>query len=148
MRTFSNDPRLARRERRGAAAIEFGLWLLPIAILISGIVDLGWYMSRYHLVQRATIDGVRYGVRFSSEEDPNTDVQGSKQEPAAEFRTDQLLQGFGLSGTIDATFQANAPYDQLSVDTTVPFTPLVGIIPMPAEITASFLMMSETQRAP
>jgi len=138
--------RLKRTRSRGAAAIEFGLWLLPIATLLSGIVDLGWYMSRYHMVQRATTDGVRYGVRFASEEDPNSDPQGSKMVPAAEFRANQLLSDFGVSGNPAAFFEPDAPYDQLRMTTTADFQPLVGIIPMPTNIQASFVMISEVQR--
>jgi len=137
-----------RTERRGAAAIEFGLWLLPIAILVSGLVDLGWYMSRYHMVQRATMDGARFGVRFGADEEKGVDTQGSKQTVAANLRAQQMLDDFNITGTPTATFHPNAPYDMLRVSTSAPFQPLVGIVPMPAVIQARFEMMAEIQWCP
>ncbi len=137
-----------RTKRRGAAAIEFGLWLLPIAILVSGLVDLGWYMSRYHMVQRATMDGVRFGVRFGSKEMKGFDTQGSKQVAAANIRAQQMLDDFNVTGTPTASFHTDAPYDMLVVSTTAPFQPLVGIIPMPANIRSRFEMMAEIQWCP
>ncbi len=140
-----------RREsrRRGAAAIEFGLWMPVLAVLLSGLVDLSWFMSRYHLVQRATMDGVRFGVRKASEED-TSDPQGSKQVPAAEQRALAVLTGFGLSSpTVNATLIPNGagcPFDRLEMDTTVQFQPLIGFLPMPTTISADFAMMSEIQR--
>jgi len=135
--------------RRGAAAIEFGLWMPILAILLSGLVDLSWFMSRYHLVQRATMDGVRFGIRKAAEED-TSDAQGSKQVPAAEARALSVLSGFGLSSpTVNATLIPNGggcPFDRLEMDTTVDFQPLIGFIPMPTVITADFAMMSEIQR--
>jgi Flp pilus assembly protein TadG len=144
MRT-NQQTTIRRQRRRGAAAIEFGYWLLPLAIIVSGLVDLGWYMSRYHMVQRATMDGVRYGIRFGSEEEQGVDVQGSVQTTVAEDRANVLLNGFGLSGTPAATFHPDSPYDMLRMTVTVPYQPLVGILPMPANITARFEMMAEKQ---
>jgi len=139
-----NKNTLQREPRRGAAAIEFGLWLLPMAILISGIVDLGWYMSRYHLVQSATTDATRYGVRFATQEDAGD--AGDKQESAAVFRADQMLDDFGIGyTTLDAAYEAGA-YDQLRTTVEAPFVPLIGIVPMPTNIRAEFVMMSELQR--
>ena len=142
--------RKERTKRRGAAVIEFTLWMPVLLILLSGLVDLGWFMSRYHLVQRATMDGVRFGVREAPDE-AITDAQGSKQKPAAEARAQQLLNGFGLGGgaTVTATLIPNGggcPFDRLEMDTSVPYTPLIGFIPMPGNITANFSMMSEIQR--
>lgn len=136
---------IQRKKRRGAAAIEFGFWLLPLAILVSGIVDLGWYMSRYHMVQRAAMDGVRFGVRFGHDEDLTMMAQGSKQAAAANKRAQQLLDDYGLAGSPAASFQIDSPYDMLSMRVQVPFVPLVGIVPMPGQITADFEMMSERQ---
>ena len=138
-----------RERRRGASALEFALWLPVLLTLLSGLVDMSWYMSRYHLVHRATMDGVRYGVRQAPEERP-TDPQGSVQEPAAEVRALSMMGNFGLSNpSANATLIPNGgdcPFDRLEMTASASFTPLVGFIPMPDEITATFSMMSEIQR--
>lgn len=131
--------------RRGAAAIEFALWLLPLAILLGGIVDLGWYMSRYHMVQRATMDATRFGIRFASREQRGRDVQGSLQTQAAQRRGTQMLDDYGLGGAVVATFHPDAPIDLLNTTSTVPFQPLLGIVPLSDEIVVSFFMMAEVQ---
>jgi len=136
--------------RRGAAAIEFVFWVPVLLVLLSGLVDLAWFMSRYHLVQRATMDGVRYGVRQAAQEEV-TDPQGSKQIPAAENRARQIMQDFGLSSpTATASLIPNGvdcPFDRLEMTSTATFTPLIGFLPgIPGTITADFAMMSEIQR--
>lgn len=136
--------------RRGAAAIEFAFWLPVLLVLLSGLVDLAWFMSRYHLVQRANMDGVRYGVRQAAQEEV-ADPQGSKQIPAAEARARQIMQDFGLSSpTANASLipdGAGCPFDRLEMTSTATFTPLIGFIPgIPGVITADFSMMSEIQR--
>ena len=138
-----------RSDRRGASAIEFVLWLPVLLTLLSGIIDISWYMSRYHLVQRATMDGVRYGVRQAAEEAPS-DTQGSKQVPAAEARAQSMLTGYGLANpNVHAQLipdGGGCPFDRLEMTTRAQFQPLVGFIPLPTHITATFAMMSEIQR--
>jgi hypothetical protein len=144
-----NNTFTQRSDRRGASAIEFVLWLPVLIILLSGVVDISWYMSRYHLVQRATMDGVRYGVRQAAEEAP-TDAQGSKQIPAAENRARAMLVDFGLgSPVVNAQLipdGGGCPFDRLEMDTTVTFQPLIGFITLPNTISSNFSMMSEIQR--
>lgn len=134
-----------RASRRGAAAIEFALWLLPLAVMLSGILDLGWYMSRYHMVQRATMDGTRFGIRFASKEQRGVHTQGELQVGAARRRAEQMLSDFGLSGEVVSTFHPDAPFDLLATRARVPFHSLIGIVPMPEEIEVQFYMMAESQ---
>jgi hypothetical protein len=96
------------------------------------------------------MDGVRYGVRQATKEQA-TDAQGLYQVPAAEARALSIMTGFGLgTATVDATLipdgNAGCPFDRLEMDVSVPFTPIIGFVPMPANISATFSMMSEAQR--
>ena len=45
--------------RRGAAVIEFGLWVLILVTMVSGIIDFGAFMHQLHVVQRAARDAAR-----------------------------------------------------------------------------------------
>lgn len=136
-----------QHRRRGAAAIEFVMWLPILAVLISGLVDIGWYMSTYHRVQRVAQDGARVGVRQAASE--TVANQGTLQMSQSLARANAVLPTVGLSGTVTTTYIQNSgtcPFDRLRVRVTVPFTPLIGLVPLPTTIVSEFNMASEIQR--
>ncbi len=51
--------RIRSPRRRGAAAVEFALWLPFVALLFSCLVDFSQYMSQKHGVTRAAREGAR-----------------------------------------------------------------------------------------
>ena len=149
--------RETQRARRGSAAMEFSLWLFPLFILISGVVDWGYYMTQRVNVARATMDGCRIGAAVF---EPNGMTAGSLSTVRARNRTINVLNGLGMpcggSCTVNAQYCRdgtggaceNPPFDALLVTVTYDFTPFFGFASTPTQITESFMMASENQREP
>lgn len=145
--------RWERRNRRGTAALEFGMWFMPLMLILSGIIDLGWYMSLRENVMRAARDAARAGAaQFADPDTAEDDV-----EDAAEAAGQNVLDDIGYTCpnavtvtqpgvTIDGNDFAN-----LVVEVECDFEPLIGLVPVlsnaPAftHVTARFVMLSELQ---
>lgn len=50
-----------RRGERGAAALEFALVLPLLIVLVFGMVDAGWAINRYSVLNNAVREGARTG---------------------------------------------------------------------------------------
>lgn len=139
--------RRRHRDRRGAAAIEFGLWMPVLTALLTGIIDVSWYLSRYHNVVRAARDGARFAV--SIVEDNNT-LKGSEIESEAVEHSVFLLNGVGMpcadgclvAGDYDPSPGGNA---FIEVSVTYPYQPLIGLVPLPTTMTSTFTMLCQDQ---
>lgn len=82
----------SHQERRGAAAVEFGLTMPVLLLLLAGIVDGGFLMSRHHVLARTARDAARIGA--TTVEDYPAD--GSQIEAAAEDFVNMTVQYAGL----------------------------------------------------
>ena len=138
---------IRRRERRGANAVEFGLWLPVLAILFSGIVDVSWMMSRYHNVSRAARDGARVGVAIIEDE---TVTPGTVITATAKSHAEAILNGVGMTCdgrcTVTATLTTLSSNDVLEVDVTYDYQPLIGLLPLGTTAMRSrFTMMVQQQ---
>ena len=137
-----------RGPRSGNAAMEFAFWLPILMLLIGGIVDLAWFMSRHQNVVRAARDGARLGATVLEDQDV---VKGSQIEAAAEEQADLVLLGLGMDCenipgcTISALYDNTTGRAAVVVTVHVPFEPLVGIAPVPTELAAQFAMMAQQQ---
>ena len=141
--------------RRGVAAMEFALWLPVLFMLISAVVDWGYYMHLKVNVARATMDGCRVGAAVF---EPNAIAPGSISIPRARNRVIDVLNGMGLGcgGGCSVSAQycpkstggacGNPPFDGLLVTTNYDFTPFFGFVATPPLIEEDFMMASENQR--
>lgn len=89
-----SNPSVVDRLRRGSEAIEFALTVPVLLLLVSGIVDFGWYFWQ----QRELIDAVRQGARVGS-------VTPRDQDAAARAvaAAQQTLADAGVPFTADVT---------------------------------------------
>jgi Flp pilus assembly protein TadG len=131
------------QERRGAAAIEFALCLPIFLAILFGILEYGWIFYE----QANVIAAVRSGVRFGVTQDPDTDVN-YLDESETTVRTS--LAGLGIrasdlaSATITATVSpSTSATNLLTVDCKVPYTPVVGLVPVPTRISYTMTMLME-----
>lgn len=131
------------QSRRGAAAIEFALCFPIFVAILFGILEYGWIFYE----QANVIAAVRSGARFGVTQDPDT--QPSYLTDAEDTVRDSLA-GLGIraSDLTDATIEATvspstSATDLLTVACTVPYTPVVGLIPTPTQITYSMTMLME-----
>lgn len=122
-----------RRDDRGTAAIEFGLVLPLLVVILVGIIDYGnVYFTRLAMTNAAR-EGARVGVTKNE-----TDAQG-----AALAATNAYLAQAG----IDADVQSTAPSQSnptVTVTVTMdPYEPLIGLVPTPSRLTVSTSMRWE-----
>ncbi|MFT7520000.1 MAG: Flp pilus assembly protein TadG [Kiritimatiellia bacterium] len=133
------------RRRRGAAAIEFAMWIPVLAVLFSGIVDVSWMMSRQHNVVRAARDGARVGAVIIEDGavTPGTDITRVAEEHAV-----SILNGVGMTCDggckVTATY-VTSPRAMVTVHVEYDFVPLMGLIPLSTTLTTSFTMMAQQQ---
>ena len=136
-----------RRRRRGTAALEFALWFMPLMLILSGIIDLSWYMSLRENVMRAARDAARAGAASFPAERAN----------AAKTAGQNVLDDIGyscpnaISVTTPGVSINGNDFDNLVVTAQCDFSPLIGLVPVlsnaPAftHVNARFVMLSELQ---
>jgi hypothetical protein len=145
-----------RRKSRGAAAIEFALWLPILLMFVSIIIDWGFYMTTRVTVARGVMEGARRGA---AQFEPTTVPAGSQIVPRARARTLQVLEDMGITCTgpsclLQVTYCdtgqggpcQNPPFDGIVVQVTLDFEPFFGFVPTPDRIQESFEMAVENQR--
>jgi Flp pilus assembly protein TadG len=122
---------VSRRARRGAAHIEFAL-VAPVGLMLMyGIAEYSWYMMRSVSVTTAVQESVRLAAFVPSEDDPvATAVSRARQE----------LTRAGLDGDaaqVTAAMTSDSYGEVLSLTARVPYTGLVGLLPVPAALVQS-----------
>ncbi len=121
--------RLADTDRRGAAAVEFGL-VLPLLILIAiGAVDLGRFATNYIAVSNAASVGASFGAMH-----PKTAASSAnwetylKQHVLAEMETnltqDSSVSQSDVSVAPAVVNEANG-YRRVDVTVSMPFRPII-----------------------
>ncbi|HEX7911069.1 MAG TPA: TadE family protein [Paraburkholderia sp.] len=55
----------SRQKMRGVAAVEFGLVLIPLMLLVTGVTEFGYAIYQYDALTKATRDAARYLSEFS-----------------------------------------------------------------------------------
>jgi Flp pilus assembly protein TadG len=93
-----------RRHQGGVAAVEFGLLLLPLILLIGAVVDFGdaYYMKQ--VISNASREGARYGVQYVV--DPAT---GLPVPPSASAISSYVTSKYQSILSSDANLQVPTP---------------------------------------
>ncbi len=139
---------MSTRPRRGSQAIEFAL-LSPVwLMLLSGIVDYGWY--GYH---RATLNtSVHIGCRAASILDPqlnNTELADliHHGETAMEDHYTTQGPGCGSDGCDPTVSSVGAPPSRsLTCSMETNFEPIIGLVMDDTTLRAATVMRMEYQR--
>ncbi|MBM4364609.1 MAG: pilus assembly protein [Deltaproteobacteria bacterium] len=133
----------ARPSRRGVAAVEFGLWLPVISVILLAIVEYGWLLYRRSEVTRAVREGVRYAVVMpqTSVPDPITLAETRCETVLTDLNFD--LSAATIAGSYsDITGDAAGTPDTLTLDVQVPYAEVTGgLVPTPPFIAVSMSMM-------
>lgn len=87
-------PRTRRRGDRGAAAVEFALVLPLLITLLFGMIDFGFAINRYTVINNAT----REGVRAASLSGTQSDVEKVVKDALSD-----------LPGTVTVTVSCTTP---------------------------------------
>jgi Flp pilus assembly protein TadG len=124
-----------RRREAGAAAVEFGLILPLLLILLLGIMDYGYLFFVQLSVTNAAREGARAGI---------TQGDTSLAQTKAQTATQNYLTSIGITpGAVTATLSCPT----LTVTINKPFTALIGFVPVPSNVHASAAMRWELANA-
>jgi Flp pilus assembly protein TadG len=66
-----------RRTERGAAAVEFALVVPLLFLLVFGMIDFGWAINRYTVLNNATREGVRMASLGAASTEITTTVKSA-----------------------------------------------------------------------
>lgn len=118
------------RPRRGVSALEMAFILPVVLLVLAGIMDWSWLL--FH--QMSAVVAAGRGARIAA------GVGASKGPEAAAMRSSEAwLERFGLDpdlADVSATIDAGADPQTIEVRVSVPYHPLVGLIPMPDQVAA------------
>ena len=109
--------------------MEFAFWLPVIMALVGGIIDVGWYLSRYQNVVRSARSAARAGAATIED---NGVVPGTQIEAAAEAQAKMTLAGVNMPCTptngcvVDAVWDTSSTRSAVVVTVTYPSQPMVG----------------------
>ena len=134
---------LPRRFRRGANAIEFGLTAPVFFAIVLGLMDYGWLFANQAGLNNAASMGCRDGALIDSHfGSPVITADIEMQNRGALF-----CGGGACSYSVtDLNSGAHAvPNRTLRCEVTMPWSGLIGLVPMPAVISSTSFYRLEWQ---
>ena len=132
------------RYRRGASALEFALTLPIVMVVLTGILEYGWYLFQLSNVVHALRDGTRIGVTVPLDDDDGPVLR-------AENHARSVLDGLGVPCTdgggciVQGTIATIGDIQAMTVSIEVDYSPIVGLLPTPALLRGDFTMMMQEQ---
>ena len=93
-------PRPARRTDDGAAAVEFGLVLVPLLALVFGAISYGYMLSFRQAMSQGAAEGARAAAVWASAYDS---TQDPARIAAARVSIDEALSSYGVGCGSGAT---------------------------------------------
>lgn len=122
-----------RRRTGGTAAIEFGLVLPVLLIVLVGIIDYGQIHFTRLTMTNAAREGARVGVTLPADQ----------AQAAAIAAADAYLDRAGVEATVAATTPTDSDPTVTVTITIDPFSPLIGLVPTPDRLAVSASMRWE-----
>jgi len=132
----------ARRSRGGSNALEFGLTMPVLIVMIMGLIDYGWFFLSQALIVNALREAVRYG---SLQTPSDTDDSGECTRCISETATQAvyLLSKYNVDvskADVTPTIIGISGTCALSLQPDIPFTPIVGLVTTPTQFDVDTVM--------
>lgn len=129
------------RSRRGSVAVELALGAVPLVVITVAALDWGWYFSRQLQVTNIARDAALAACTAKPDEDPVTIAE--TRATASLATTDFESTDVTVAAVI--TTDANVDGNIIQVDVQVQWTPIAGLLPLPAVLrsTSSFALMHQ-----
>lgn len=121
------------RNTSGSAAIEFGLVLPLLLVVVVGIIDYGQIHFTRLTMTNAAREGARVGVTMAE-----NDAQA-----AAVATTSSYLGRAGVDAVVTATVPSQSTPTVTVTVTIDPYEPLIGLVPTPGSLRVSASMRWE-----
>jgi len=141
-----------RRRRRGGTALEFALTFPAFLLLMTAIIEYGWLLFVRTNLVLSTHAGCRAGAVIPPP-DPDSGSSDHDGEDVAEDAIEQLLGQLGISCVtddgscdIDASVSGSSPSELITCSTTLTYDSIVGLIPVPSELSTYSISRMEIQR--
>jgi Flp pilus assembly protein TadG len=122
-----------RRQTAGTAAIEFGLVLPLLLVVLVGIIDYG----HIHFTRLTMTNAAREGARVA------VTLPADQAQAAAITAADSYLDQAGIEATVEATTPSDGDPAVTVTITIDPFSPLIGLVPTPDRLAVSASMRWE-----
>ncbi len=121
--------------RRGAAAVEMALVLPILLLLVVGAIDWGWFF-----VQQATVVVIARDAAHAGalSKDAPADRAAARARGALQAHAPNLS-----DGTVEVVILDEPVGDVVGVTVSVPFEPLLGLVPVPSHLAAATAMRVE-----
>lgn len=130
---------MINRSRRANTAIEVALTLPLFATLLAGVLEWGLALPRQTLVEHCARDAARLGALTKATDDPVGLATGRARERLAEA-------GFDVdAAAISAQVLGSAAGQLIAVEISIPYPPLLGLIPTNATLEGTARMRLEDQ---
>jgi Flp pilus assembly protein TadG len=130
---------MAPSNRRGSEVIEFAITLPILLILVSGMIDFGWYYYQQSRLHDAVRHGARVGAVTEQEDAPLAAAQGAVVEQLAVAQVP-------FTPVITTRFTYDVTGDQLvEVGATAPYVGLWALLNTPYRLAATVTMRMEDQ---
>ncbi len=123
-----------KARRRGAAAIEFALVVPVLLLLLAGVIEWGWYLSREVAVIQAVREGALTGTLTREEDDPVTAGTARLRDVLATTGFDAA--GASCSGALTDTSIGRT----ITLQTSLRYVGLIPFIPTPTTLGAALTM--------
>ncbi len=132
-------PDQPHRSRRGNTVVEFAIALPVLLALLTGVVDYGVYFMQRSAVLNAAKDAARIAVASPQDTSPVA--------MATEHADGILLESLATCDDCAATASVVTldGWLALELQVTRPFEPLAGLVPVPAQASATVTMALEHQ---
>ena len=119
--------------------MEFALTMPLMLALAAAVVDFGWYFNQQMTVLHAVREGARAGSITAEDGDPATVAIARVQEALDAANIDYS------QGTIDALYSGSPPMELIEVSASLPYQPIVTLVPVPVNLNAALTMRLEDQ---
>lgn len=150
------------RRRRGAAAIEFALWMPIMLLMFGGVVDLSLFMNQTHQVNRIARESARFAASLNAAQLADTSTtavtEDSMEAACLSHAAIVLYDVVGTCTTCSFTCDWRTDTSALGASMSLvpevvvtqvgaPYTPLLGLLPtLTATSTqATFVMVTQMQ---
>lgn len=132
-----------RRYRRGANAVEFALTLPLIVIILSGVIDLSYYL---HL-QYSMINAVSQGARAGATTPVPVETGDPVPKDVAKTVTEDVWTESGLPGfpAVVAVTSGVDPNIQITVSGELAYVGFIGYVPTPDKLQHTTVMRLDDQ---
>jgi uncharacterized membrane protein len=132
---------MSPKRHSGSITVEFAFALPIVLVLLAAVVEWGWLLAREAALVQVVREAAHAGARTPQEDDPEAIalLRARADLQAAGFDPDAA----SLSASVYSSGTAAEEVIELSLE--LPYEPIVGLLPIPAQLRSEITMRLEDQ---